>query len=364
MFGRLWSGLINNKWKALIVTIPAALVAGYAIWKLQSERRDQRSSSRSQDSETPVPCDECSGGDEQPAGVTVSLSTSFPPDNGSFSTKPFPSPTDSGYEEPRSPDKPKCQDTSFSATLTPHPLPPIPNSVPLSMPTVDTTVIRGGRARATIQLPIDIIGRFIGRQGKNIKSLMADSGAQIHVQQKNLSKDATIVPCILQGTQEQISKAVDLVCLRHPEVSLPSSPIYVPPISIYSNSNMSNGHTVSWDYTLKPPQPPTSVFLAIVTYIEKLNRVWLVPYSSTQLLEDLHQSMAQAYSKSTDENTEDVSEEPDENFVGKYCSVRVNEVYWLRGKVVSKNEGVHFEVRLMDYGSSVIVPFSSLKPLR
>ena len=40
------------------------------------------------------------------------------------------------------------------------------------------------KSDATIQLPIDVVGRFIGRQGRNIKSLMAESGSQIHVQSK------------------------------------------------------------------------------------------------------------------------------------------------------------------------------------
>ena len=371
----MWSSLFRNQPKTLLFTVPAAVATCCAVaWVIRCWRRRENPVKQVQRSHNNVamdPCDEVVdlGNEEQPLGSGMSLSTEVVSGNNSGVAKPFPSPTDSGYQEPSSPDNPKCSNAeSISVMLTPQILPSTPCSIPCTSPTIDTTIIRGGRARATIQLPIDIIGRFIGRRGKNIKSLMAESGAQIHVQQKNLSKDATIVPCILQGTLTQINKAIDLICLCHPEVSLPSSHVYLPPLPIYPGSSANNSAATSWSYRLKPPQVPSSAFLAIVTYIEKLNRVWLVPYSSTQLLEELHQSMASAYKteEQVDEAAESVDEErTEEDIVGKFCAARVNEIYWLRGKIViGKNENTHYEVRLIDYGSSVIVPASSLKPLR
>ena len=387
VIGRLWCG-VTSRWKVLLVSIPTALLTGYAVWKIHRRWRQKSIETASSnklkedEKEQPVKMDD----DPQTTHCLTQSSS-----QGEMSTKSNFSPTDSGYSEaPCTPllpspnnqvqddglNTPNCQ---FSASITPHPLPPTPTGLPfssLSSGPLDTTAIRGGRARATVQLPIEIVGRFIGRQGKNIKSLMADSGAQIHVQQKNLSKDATIVPCILQGTQGQIAKAIDLICLRHPEVTFPSPPTYTPPISstpipVYSSSTsgLNQNSETSWDFTLKPAHVPTSTFLAIVTYIEKLNRVWLVPYSSTQLLEDLHQSMAHAYSKDEEAIKEEDNENKDEEEelvrIDKYCSVRVNEVYWLRGKVIKKSdEGGNYEIKLMDYGSSVIVPLSALKALR
>ena len=359
VLSKLWSGLIKNQLNVLLVAIPAVLATGYVAWIYRSRRADKGPVSTTAIQDEPaVKCNELNeeSTEEQPIGPIIPLSNT---DNRTNS-KPFPSPTDSGFQEPTSPDKSKGPDADYSVMLTP----PTPCSIPNTSPIIDTTIIRGGRARTTIQLPIDIIGRFIGRSGKNIKSLMAESGAQIHVQQKNLSKDAIIVPCILQGTQTQISKAIDVICLRHPEVSLPSPQLYVPPLSIYSSSS-ANSCSTSWDYTLRLSQPPSSIFLAIVTYIEKLNRIWLVPYSSTQLLEELHQNMAASYKQEDSGNGEE-SRDHLEDMIDRFCAVRVNEIYWLRGKIVSKNESEdgHYEIRLMDYGSSVIVPLSSLKPLR
>lgn len=374
LFTKLWSRLLRNQWRVLLISFPAVFATGYVVWRMKQNKRGNDNNSIERESSESSPAvnqpqpppssatppgtnqsnDEAT--DEQPlAGTTLPLSTM------STSINPLSSPTDSGFQGsmPSPADEPKSSDAEYP---TPHSLPPTPCSLPVgSSPSsaIDTTVIRGGRARATIQLPIDIIGRFIGRTGKNIKSLMAESGAQIHVQQKNLSKEDSIVPCILQGTQAQINKAVDLICLRHPEVSVPSPQVYVTPLPIYSSS-LGSTSTSSWDFTLKQPPIPSTTFLAIVTYIEKLNRVWLVPYSSTQLLEELHQSMATAY------KTDDATPTGDnkEDIIGKSCAVRVNEVYWLRGRVVETNEESQYEVRLLDYGSSVIVPLASLRPLR
>lgn len=234
---------------------------------------------------------------------------------------------------------------------------------------VDAIPIRGGRVRATIHLPIDIVGRFIGRQGRNIKSLMAESGAQIHVQQKNLSKDADIVPCVVQGTQSQIATALDLIILRHPEIPFPphfpSLPSLYPPglTEKVNKDSPKECSSASWDHILQPSLKPAAVFLAIVTYIEKLNCVWLVPYSSTQLLEDLHQNMTRCYTCSEGHLKD--SKEKIPSIVNKFVSVRVSEEYWLRGQVMKENEGgLNYEVQLMDYGSSVIVSLSAIRPLR
>ena len=279
---------------------------------------------------------------------------------------------------------------------------------PVGGPTYSSAPVnlRTPRSRATILLPVDIIGRFIGRQGRNIKSLVAESGSQIHVQQKNIGRDATMVPCVLQGTNAQITKAIDIILLRHPEVVISPTTTILPhsPINPANNSNVTinNGDAppipivhqlvpeTSWDYELQPYVIPESPFLAIATYIEKLNRIWLVPYSSTQQLDELHQAMTQAYSEpkqqgvvihsssptltcvqlaSSDSNTaasSDSSAIHTKDIVGRYCAVRVSAVYWLRGRVINtrNDKGVDYEVKLMDYGSSVIVPSHALKPLR
>lgn len=425
----------------------AALVSlcGLAVWKLRARRQLQQRRQVTQNLTRPSATSSldpgCSQQHSSPTAVPLmsnSIAEVGKDVKGGGGEHPF---TDSGYMD----------STSFFSTSTP--LPPnqlfeglkspegrfsMPESLPQQQPplphhsAIQATSLnpaapgpayssapvdlRAPRSRATIQLPIEVVGRFIGRQGRNIKSLMAESGSQIHVQQKNLSRDATMVPCVLQGTSGQITKAIDLILLRHPEVvippvssvfsQLPPSPISTlngPPASANMNGGSSGtplapaapkpAPEVSWDFELKPPIIPGSSFLAIATYIEKLNQIWLVPYSSTQQLDELHQAMTQAYSKGGKDcqaqpahaptsSSSSLSQPPLldapavtastksdiqlEEVVGKYCAVRVSEIYWLRGRVsaLRQDEGTDYEVKLMDYGSSVIVPPHALKPLR
>lgn len=358
LFGiRTWA----IRWKLLMFGLPSvaltAALISYSLWRYRStsNKRPAEVEPTTENSKEPVP---------DPQSQTV-LDSSTATTTSTTTAAMSMSPPDSGYAEHSTP---LIKESYASNGITPPlPLPP-PTTTHLMGPSpvrplLDTMGLRGGRARATVHLPIDIVGRFIGRQGRNIKSLMSESGAQIHVQQKNLGKDASLVPCVIQGTPQQISSALDLVMLRHPEVTLsphhfPSVPLYVKGTS-YKDTE-SGKDTTSWDHVLKSFSTPSSSFLAIVTYIEKLNRVWLVPYSSTQLLEDLHHSMSRSYlSCKTNETRSDV------NLINKYCSVRVSDEYWLRGHVVKEiEEGLSYEVKLMDYGSSVIVTLASIRPLR
>lgn len=290
----------------------------------------------------------------------------------SKSSAPVPlvsSPSDSGFTDQSTPlrlqtTRDNETDSTPQSTSLPsyHPPSPLPqSSAEKGRHSVDTTAIRGGRVRATLQLPVDVIGRFIGRQGRNIKTLMSESGAQIHVQQKSLTKDSLFVPCIVQGTQSQINSAIDLILTRHPEVSFSLPPVLppsLPPVNTVGKVNDIQQNEPSWDYTIEPSQCPSDVFLGIVTYIERLNRLWLVPYTSTQLLETLHQSMSRSY---TVQETGAAKTTPP---LKKYCAVRVSDDYWLRGCVTKAMDDNRFEIQLTDYGSSVIVPGTSIKPLK
>ena len=405
----LWTGSWRDVVRGLMLYgVPtAALVSlcGLAAWRYKHRRQEQVSSLQDPSSLQRIPPAAGSGMSETDGGkATRGAGTDHQfSDSGYVESTSFISTSTSTpvlpkqlVDDMRSPDG-RYPPPSNSQQQQQPPAQPSEPPVVVAPPSYSTAPVdlRIPRSRATIQLPIDVVGRFIGRQGRNIKSLMAESGSQIHVQQKNLSRDATMVPCVLQGTNPQINKAIDLILLRHPEVvippiptvfsQLPPSPIN-PVVDITTNSsdgthpippvNQLTAAETNWDYTLKPHVIPDSPFLAIATYIEKLNRIWLVPYSSTQQLDELHQAMTLAYSKrkvhppppsSLDSGVSiPTNDLPPEDIVGKYCAVRVSEVYWLRGRVNTMrcDEGTDYEVKLMDYGSSVIVPPTAIKPLR
>ena len=227
------------------------------------------------------------------------------------------------------------------------------------------------RIKVTVQIPKDLVGRFIGKQGRNIKSLMVDSdGAHVYLNQKNLPKDAATVPCYIQGSSSQVNQALKIVEVKFPDIEIPNQLDSVPfsPRSLASPSFSPQSSEEMWTAELKPAVIPSSPFYAMVSYIESLDCVWLVPYydPGTDHLDDLHQSMSYMYCYATVVGS-DIGhvEDGDESVVGKYCAVKVSDIHWLRGHVtrLSDDRG-NYEVQLVDYGSSVIVPATAIKPLR
>lgn len=234
-------------------------------------------------------------------------------------------------------------------------------------------VVKQDRVRVILQLPKDLVGRFIGKQGRNIKALMADSnGAHVYVNQKNLPKDALIIPCTVQGTAEQVEQALQIIDSKYPEVDVPprgrsgSIGVGSQESPLLSSAAAAQQERESWNTELQPAVIPNSPFKAMVSYIETLDRVWLVDFSKSSQLDDQHQSMSYTYCYAAVTRREgEMSKEESKALLDKYCAVRVSDIHWLRGKVNKlREDGENFEVQLMDYGSTVIVPASAIRPLR
>lgn len=284
-----------------------------------------------------------------------------------------PSPSASGPSYP--PSKQQNIPSSNSATCFEYPASSEAQQPSIGVSTSKSTpvMVRQDRVRVILQLPKDLVGRFIGKQGRNIKALMADSnGAHVYVNQKNLPKDALIVPCTVQGTAEQVEQALQIIDSKYPEVDVPprgrSGSIGGGVTSQESPllSSTAQQERESWDVELQPAVIPNSPFKAMVSYIETLDRVWLVDYSKSSQLDDQHQSMSYTYCYGAVMRREGASMKDEEKaLLGKYCAVRVSDIHWLRGKVEKfSDDGTNFEVQLMDYGSTVLVPASAIRPLR
>ena len=281
-----------------------------------------------------------------------------------------PSPTASGPLFPSSKYKGELQKSTSASCLEYGSCDPQAVGVASSKST--PVIPKHDRVRVILQLPKDLVGRFIGKQGRNIKALMTDSnGAHVYVNQKNLPKEALIVPCTVQGTAEQVEQALQIIDSKYPEVDVPlrassnetttplakQSPLFPFPLP----------EKESWDTELLPAAIPSSPFKAMVSYIESLDRVWLVDYRKSSQLDDQHQSMSYTYCYPGAMRKEGIAAEKEEDrqLIGKFCAVRVSDIHWLRGKVTRfSDDAVNFEVQLMDYGSTVIVPSSAIRPLR
>lgn len=241
-----------------------------------------------------------------------------------------------------------------------------------STPVFPQSVSRGQRIKVVVQVPKYAVGRFIGKQGRNIKSLMADSnGAYVYVNQKNLPEDVASVPCCIQGDFSQVEEALKIMAMKFPEIDIPSNfdndtSGYSTPTSPFFATPQQNEVEDLWSVELKPSSLPTSPFYAMVSYIESLQRIWLVPYESNKAVEELHQSMSFIYSQPPGIGRPSCPVEAgDSSIVGNFCAVKVSDIHWLRGKILDfGDDGVNYSVRLVDYGSSVMVPALAVKPLR
>ena len=234
---------------------------------------------------------------------------------------------------------------------------------------------RKDRVRIQLQLPRDVIGRFIGKQGRNIKALMLESdGAHVYINQKNLPKDAEIVPCTIQGTAKQVDEAVSIVESKFPEIIVPETlvsripmdqfPQPMPCHLLVSSSTPNKDSAGSWNYILTPASIPPSPFSGLVCFIESLNHVWMFTRENTMYLDQQHRSMSCLYYY-TAKGGDQLAKEGDPNLIGKFCAVRVSDIHWLRGRVTKFGDNLStYVVQLVDYGSNVVVPPSCIKPLR
>ena len=236
------------------------------------------------------------------------------------------------------------------------------------------------RVRIQLQLPRDVIGRFIGKQGRNIKALMQESaGAYVYLNQKSVPKDAIIVPCTIQGTSKQVNEALAIIERKFPEINVadalvnsPSQGMLTPqappvfPIPPSSTVSTASGALESWECELQPACIPTKSFSATVSYIESMCHVWIVPRDISKEIDELHRTMSYSYCySSTLKHTLPLPSNSQTDLLGRFCAVRVSEIHWLRGRIVKFGDDMlTYEVQLVDYGSYVIVPPSSINPLR
>lgn len=239
---------------------------------------------------------------------------------------------------------------------------------------VDSPLLRldsfKNRVKVTIQLPRDSVGRFIGKQGRNIKTLMSDSNTHVYVNQKNLPKEAVSVPCHIQGSANEVELALKQISIKFPEIDIPGSiddisTVSATPLSSLSPlfANLEEG--INWEVQLRQlPLQENTPFYAMVSYIESLSRLWVFPYDSSRKLDDLHQNMSFFYAYASSMGIQR-AKEGDGGMVGRFCAAKVSDIHWLRAHVTKiGDDSRSYELQLVDYGSTVVLPPNSIRPLK
>ena len=69
-----------------------------------------------------------------------------------------------------------------------------------------------------LSIPRDTVGRFIGKQGRNIGNLMTKTGVKITVLQRNASQDS--IPCKLLGKRDLVDLAARMIFDKFPNITL------------------------------------------------------------------------------------------------------------------------------------------------
>eukprot|EP00731_Ephydatia_muelleri_P022671 Em0015g254a len=230
------------------------------------------------------------------------------------------------------------------------------------------------RVQAVVNVPKHLVGRFIGKQGRNVKALRAESGgAYIYVDQ-SAAGESPFVPCFVHGEPAQVEEALRLISYKYPNITVPSD-YSGGARSLWPGDEVSSGYDSSspisqngvrdyptnpWATCLARSAPPPSPFHAMVTYIETLKKVWVLPLDATHHLEELHKGMNSSYS-----HVPPLPQTFPQANVGTFCAVGIDGSHWLRGVVLQMNPaGQTCDVRLVDYGSCVVVAVSALRPLR
>ena len=229
---------------------------------------------------------------------------------------------------------------------------------------------RCARVQAVVNIPKHLVGRFIGRQGRNVKALRTESGgAYIYVDQV-AAGDGPFVPCFVHGESAQVEEALRLISYKYPNINVPNDVGFrswpgEEGSSGYDSSSPTDGvldppPSNPWVADLARVAPPPSPFHGMVTYIETLKKVWILPLDAHQFVEELHKSMNSSYL-----HTLPLPPTSPQANVGTFCAVGIDSSHWLRGVVLQTSPGGETcDVRLVDYGSCVVVPTTSLRPLR
>ncbi|XP_064387727.1 tudor and KH domain-containing protein homolog isoform X2 [Halichondria panicea] len=200
----------------------------------------------------------------------------------------------------------------------------------------------------TLTLPQRAVGKVIGRQGANIKSIQRESGAKVTM--VTGGRNEAVRVCEVIGGPEEISRAVALIqeivaAIDKPRPSRPTPP-----------SHTQEGVSNIRDLELVISSDFIPVF---VSSVDGHGGVWVQPIGLEDpvQLEGLVDEMTRYYG-----NTEDVY--PGDVHVGDLFAASFDhDDKWYRVRVTCVSSG-GVEVVYLDYGDYAAVNVRSLRPLR
>uniref|UniRef100_G3PK92 Tudor domain-containing protein n=1 Tax=Gasterosteus aculeatus aculeatus TaxID=481459 RepID=G3PK92_GASAC len=200
-----------------------------------------------------------------------------------------------------------------------------------------------------IEVPKHLVGRLIGKQGRYVSFLKQNSGAKIYISTLPYTQEFQI--CHIEGTQQQVDKALSLIGKKFKDLDLTN--LYAPPPPALTLPSLP---MTSW--LLLPSGVTVEV---IVVNIVSAGHVFVQQHThpTYHALRSLDQQMFLCYSQPGTPALPSPAE------VGVICAAPAAEEAWWRAQVITfYKETNEVEIRYVDYGGYDRVKIDSLRQIR
>ncbi|KAG9265123.1 A-kinase anchor protein 1, mitochondrial [Astyanax mexicanus] len=200
-----------------------------------------------------------------------------------------------------------------------------------------------------IEVPKHLVGRLIGKQGRYVSFLKQSSGAKIYISTLPYTQEFQI--CHIEGTQQQVDKALALIGKKFKDLDLtnlyapPPLPLSLPSLPMTSWLLLPNGVTVE----------------VIVVNIVSAGHVFVQQHThpTYHALRSLDQQMFLCYSQPGTPALPSPAE------VGVICAAPAVDGAWWRAQVISfYKDSNEVEIRYVDYGGYDRVKSDTLRQIR
>ncbi|XP_026082584.1 A-kinase anchor protein 1, mitochondrial-like [Carassius auratus] len=200
-----------------------------------------------------------------------------------------------------------------------------------------------------IEVPKHLVGRLIGKQGRYVSFLKQSSSAKIYISTLPYTQEFQI--CHIEGTQQQVDKALALIGKKFKDLDLtnlyapPPPPLTLPSLPMTSWLLLPNGVTVE----------------VIVVNIVSAGHLFVQQHThpTYHALRSLDQQMFLCYSQP---GTPPL---PSPVEVGVICAAPAVDGAWWRAQVISfYKDSTEVEIRYVDYGGYDKVKIDTLRQIR
>ncbi|XP_053941158.1 A-kinase anchor protein 1, mitochondrial [Cuculus canorus] len=201
-----------------------------------------------------------------------------------------------------------------------------------------------------IEVPKDLVGRLIGRQGRFMSFLRQASGAKIYVSTLPYFRDSQV--CHIEGSPQQVDKVLNLIGQKFKELSLSNIYGLPPPAPLTLHSLL----MTAWLFL-----PDGVTVEVVVAHQINAGHMFLQQHThpTFHVLRSLDQQMYACYSQPEIPTLLTPVE------VGIICAAPGLDGAWLRAQVVNYFEETNeVELRYVDYGGYEKVKIDTLRQIR